>query len=313
MPRKPRITADGLYQHVVHRGISQQNIFFDDADRLYFLQQIARASERHELEILAYCLMDNHYHLLLRDCRAQISRAMALINGRYTSYVNLRYGRDGALLRGRFFSKPSDEPRYAICALRYIHLNPVAAGIAPTPEKYHWSSHRHYMHTKADDFVATEHMLNLLAAIGIDPNHLDQWVQNPISDYLYDESIAQKQVSLSSRQQRSEPRIREPPARRIAVTLNIAQQPDRLERHQRIISAVAHYFRLTSDDIQRTAARYKDPRTAARYVAVFACYISNNSTYEELSKLFTISQNSVGIFIKRGEIIASSHRLYSLF
>ena len=127
MPRKPRIRAQGLYHHVVHRGINRQRIFFDDIDKRRFLNSLSDAAQRCGLDVLAYCLTDNHYHLLFWDPNAQISRVMALINGSYTSYINRRHKRDGALLRGRFYSNPSDESRYALCVLRYIHLNPVTA------------------------------------------------------------------------------------------------------------------------------------------------------------------------------------------
>lgn len=131
MPRQPRIVAQGLYPHVVHRGINRQRIFIEEADKRHFIDRIAYATARHDVDVLAYCLMGNHYNLLFRDSHTELSRVMGILNSSYTTWFNLKNGRDGALLRGRFYSKPtSTRLEYAAtyvcqpaCHVRHSHAS----------------------------------------------------------------------------------------------------------------------------------------------------------------------------------------------
>ena len=305
MPRKPRIRAQGLYHHVVHRGINRQRIFFDDIDKRRFLNSLSDAAQRCGLDVLAYCLMDNHYHLLFWDPNAQISRVMALINGSYTSYINRRHKRDGALLRGRFYSNPSDESRYALCVLRYIHLNPVTAGMTQVPEAYDWSSHRLYMRATLSGIVTIQHMLEVLASIGVSLKEFNRWVCNPLSSFRYDEKMAQRQLLAFARKKCTRPAMITPKPLDAQKIVKLTTEKDCRTRRMRVIAAVARHYGVDVNDMWQAARGYKDPRTKARYVAAFACFFITNATYDELSTLFGIARNSVGVFLLRGKALST--------
>ncbi|MFK8023282.1 MAG: transposase [Ilumatobacter sp.] len=145
MPRQRRIDPVGGYHHVMNRGANRQTVFLNDADRVEFGRLLGDIHERFAVTTLAYCLMGNHYHLLLHCPNGGLSRAMQHLGGIYTEHINERHRRDGALFRGRFTSIPVDSDSYLLCAARYIHRNPLdLPGVADLGE-YRWSSHRTYL------------------------------------------------------------------------------------------------------------------------------------------------------------------------
>lgn len=129
----------------MNRGARHQPTYLDDLDRLRFLAGLADVVERLGVEIHAYCLMDNHFHLLVRTPEPCLGKAMQQLIGPYTQCFNRRYGGDGALFRGRFNSVLVERDPYLQWVSRYIHHNPVAASMAETPESYEWSSCRFFV------------------------------------------------------------------------------------------------------------------------------------------------------------------------
>tara|TARA_R110002126_G_scaffold291591_1_gene453999 strand:+ start:1846 stop:2811 length:966 start_codon:yes stop_codon:yes gene_type:complete len=145
MARPQRIEFENAYYHVMNRGAGRENIFHDDIDRKNFLSVIDEAHKQFGLEVHAYCLMDNHYHLLIKTPRANLSRIMRHINGVYTQRYNRRQKTDGALFRGRYKAILVDSDAYLLHLSKYIHLNPVSAHLVETLEEYTWSSYRVYI------------------------------------------------------------------------------------------------------------------------------------------------------------------------
>jgi len=145
MARPQRIEYDNAYYHVMNRGAGRKNIFHDDIDRKNFLSLIDEAHKQFGLEVHAYCLMDNHYHLLIKTPRANLSRIMRHINGVYTQRYNRRQKTDGALFRGRYKAILVDSDAYLLHLSKYIHLNPMSAHLVETLEEYPWSSYRAYI------------------------------------------------------------------------------------------------------------------------------------------------------------------------
>ncbi len=129
----------------MNRGRRNESIFVDDADYRLFLEVVQEAVSLWNLEVSAYCLMTNHYHLLVRTPDGNISRCMRHINGVYTQRFNLKHGLDGTLFRGRYKSVLVEEDSHLLELLRYIHHNPVKANIVISPEDYPWSSHKGYL------------------------------------------------------------------------------------------------------------------------------------------------------------------------
>jgi putative transposase len=142
MSRRVRILIeDGLY-HVTSRGDRQEPVYEDDIDRKTFLDIVGRGMKRYEAFAHAYCLMGNHYHLLVQTPRANLSQLMRHINGVFTQFSNRRHVRTGHLFQGRYHAVLVDRDAYFMEACRYVDLNPVRAELILDPAAWRWSSYR---------------------------------------------------------------------------------------------------------------------------------------------------------------------------
>ena len=166
MARPLRIQYPGAVYHVMNRGGSRQKIFIEKQDYEAFLKTIGEIHERWGVELFAYCLMGNHYHICLRTPEGNLSRVMRHLDGLYTQRFNRIHRRDGALLRGRYRAIVVDEDAYMAQVVRYIHLNPLAAGLVGEPQGYGWSSHRFYLRPKeAPKWLQIEEVMGEFASI----------------------------------------------------------------------------------------------------------------------------------------------------
>lgn len=138
-----RSRAESGFYHVMLRGNGRQLIFEDDADRREFLSCLDNAIECEGVSLIAWCLMDNHVHLIIDDPHDRLSTVMYRIGMKYAMYFNNRHQREGHLFEGRFKSSPIESDEYLVQAVRYVLNNPVAAGIS-TLEDYRWSSYAEY-------------------------------------------------------------------------------------------------------------------------------------------------------------------------
>ncbi len=143
MSRPLRIEYENAFYHVMNRGRGRENTFLSDDDFKYFLYCIEQASLRFNIEVHSYCLMTNHYHLLIKTPDANLGRAMKHINGLYTQYFNRTHNTDGALFRGRYKAVLVDADNYLLHVSRYIHRNPIETSNPLIEElvKYKWSSY----------------------------------------------------------------------------------------------------------------------------------------------------------------------------
>ena len=166
MPRRPRLWFPEALYHLIDRGDNREPVFFFDVDYRYYLQLLAEAKQRFECRLFAYALMTNHVHLMLQTGQTySVSKFMQWLNTSYTIYMNKRYKRVGHIFQGRYHSVLVEKESYALELSRYIHLNPVRAGIVRTPESYHWSSFHAYLQPGDNDLVTTDLMLEMISPI----------------------------------------------------------------------------------------------------------------------------------------------------
>ncbi|MDR1807426.1 MAG: transposase [Propionibacteriaceae bacterium] len=140
MSRSQRIHGEVGVHHAFLRGINRQNIFEDDADRRRFLDCAVAAADLSGVRVLAYCLMSNHVHLVVEVTREPVGQFFRRLGARYVWWFNHKYDRVGHLWQDRFKSRPVVETEDLINVIRYVHGNPVEAGLCATPAEYEWSS-----------------------------------------------------------------------------------------------------------------------------------------------------------------------------
>lgn len=189
MARPLRIEFPGAWYHVMNRGAGRKAIFSNDGDRTKFLKVIDDVVDTYHLEIHAYCLMDTHYHLLVRTPRGNLGRAMRHLNGVYTQHFNRARGLDGPLFRGRYKAIIIDADSYLAQVSRYIHLNPVEAKIIRDPSDSRWSSCRYFLRREsAPRWLSTKSTLDLFGktdmAAGLYRDFLMQGVDEGIKKFF---------------------------------------------------------------------------------------------------------------------------------
>ena len=145
MARKPRIDIPHVLYHIITRGNNRQELFTTDADRYRYLEFLADTQGKFDFRIYAYVLMPNHVHLLCELTSGRLAKCMQVIQQRYAQYVNRRYRRVGHLYQGRYRAILCERDRYLLALVRYLHLNPVRAGLVDDPAAYPWSSHASYL------------------------------------------------------------------------------------------------------------------------------------------------------------------------
>lgn len=160
MSRPLRIEISDGWYHVMNRGLRRHATFTDDKDHAIFLETLEQASLMFGVNVGAYCLMPNHYHLLIQTPNANLSRFMRHVNGVYTQRFNRKNGKDGPLFRGRYRALIVDADSYLLQVVRYIHSNPAKARLVQRPESFRWSSHRFYLNSKrAPEWLCVKEML----------------------------------------------------------------------------------------------------------------------------------------------------------
>ena len=141
MPRLLRIEYPGAWHHIINRGSGKRTIFHGQEYYQLFLDLLHKVVDRYQIQVHAYCLMSNHYHLIVHSPQGNLSEAMQYLNSMYVRRYNKWQNTDGPLFRGRFSSFIVDVDRYLLVLSRYIHLNPVDANLVDYPGQYKWSSY----------------------------------------------------------------------------------------------------------------------------------------------------------------------------
>lgn len=159
--RKPREKSSSGIYHIILRGINRQSIFEDDEDRLKLIEDLAKYKEISQCRIFAYCLMDNHMHLLLQETKEPISMMIQRVSSSYVIWYNRKHERCGHLFQERFKSEAIETDSYFLTVLRYIHQNPIKAKIASDVAAYKWSSFSEYI--KREQIIDKEYALKMFS------------------------------------------------------------------------------------------------------------------------------------------------------
>ena len=155
------ISESGVY-HILFRGVNQQNIFEEDADFNKLKETIATVKQDLGFEVYAYCFMSNHVHIVLKEKSfGDISLIMKRILTKYARWYNIKYGRSGALIANRYKSVPVEIDEYFLHLIRYVHQNPVKAGIVDKVENYPYSSYVEYVNKS--DLTDTDFLLQMIS------------------------------------------------------------------------------------------------------------------------------------------------------
>jgi REP element-mobilizing transposase RayT len=161
MPRAERIWFPGAIYHIIQRGNDQNEIYKEDRDFIWFLKTVMKVKKDIAFKVYCYVLMSNHYHMTVETSDTHISDIMHAINSTYAIRFNQKYNRKGHVFQGRFKGLLVDKENYLMELSRYIHLNPVKAGLVEKPEHYQWSSYRFYVKDEKDWIVDPEPVLAL--------------------------------------------------------------------------------------------------------------------------------------------------------
>lgn len=151
--RRARITYPGAIHHVMNRGYDGNDIFCENKYKSQFLDLLADASKKMKIRILAYCIMDNHFHLVLENSSGRMAECMKRLNGLYGMYYRKIVGGTGYVFQGRFKSTLVEKDAYLFQSIAYLLVNPVRAGIVQYAEDYIWSSIKSYFSKRKDEIV----------------------------------------------------------------------------------------------------------------------------------------------------------------
>ncbi len=154
MPRKPRFFVPGVPVHIVQRGQSRQEVFYEENDYLAYLRWLKEGAKRYRVDIHAYALMTNHIHILATAIDTDgITRMMQYVGRHYVPYINRTYGTSGSIWEGRYKASLIHDEEYLLTCMRYIELNPVRANMVRSPGQYRWSSYRSNGQGKRDELI----------------------------------------------------------------------------------------------------------------------------------------------------------------
>jgi len=151
MPRPIRLASETQIYHVMARGNRRTVIFHDNEDKKRFINILLSKKKGDKFKLFAYCIMDNHYHLLIKEEKENLATVMKMINSSFATYYNNKYKGVGHVFQDRYRSEPVNNDEYLLGVTRYIHNNPIKAGMVNRCQDYPWSSYQQYIYYKKDN------------------------------------------------------------------------------------------------------------------------------------------------------------------
>ncbi len=242
MARRPRLFAPGVLYHVIVRGNQRQKTFTAESDYQAYIERLARYPKKYDYVLHAYCLMPNHVHLLVESSEQPLAKFMQGLQQSYSQYFNLRHRKTGHVFEGRYKAILCQKDAYLLQLIRYIHLNPVRAGMVRSPERYRYSGDHVYLQGKATETIDPATVLSMLGGKqayrrfvqdGLSEGHKEEYYAVEDQRFLgaegFGERLLKKETGLSGK--RRTRRSIEAVARELAKLLKIDVQalcsPDR--------------------------------------------------------------------------------------
>lgn len=186
MPRRATRLHERAYYHVYNRGVNRCRVFLEDGNYRFFIGRLRLYAAEASAEIVAYCLMPTHYHLLVHLKGGELSSLMHRLGMSYANALNKRHNRVGPLFQGRFQAKLVEKDEYLLHLSRYIHLNPVASGLAARPDEWPYSSYLDFVDPLARSLVEPGIVLDQLAPAEASPAEQSaayrRFVEGPLED-----------------------------------------------------------------------------------------------------------------------------------
>ncbi len=204
MPREGRRLSESKIYHIMIRGNERKYIFLDDEDKKRFIEILNEKNKERKFAIYAYCLMDNHVHILINEGIDEIGKIMKRINISYAYYFNKKYDRIGHLFQDRFKSEGIENDAYLLSVIRYIHNNPVKAGMVKSVEEYKWSSYAIYTEIKNQNssidkrFILEMFSDDIKKAIGIFIDYSKMQDDGHQFMDLQEENVAEKAIQTEN-------------------------------------------------------------------------------------------------------------------
>jgi putative transposase len=306
MARQLRIEYEGAFYHITSRGNQKGHIFWDERDRHEFKKILVRTKERYGYLLHAYVLMDNHFHLLIETPLANIKQIMQNINTSYTVYVNRIHDRVGHLFQGRYKAFIVDKENYLLELGRYIHLNPVRAGIVKMPEDYRWSSYNDYiLRGRGSMLVDTKNTLcSFSTRRSVAAVKYREFVNAGIREK---NPLEETCGSIAGGEEFKE-----------RVLKHLKQVPDQAEikdirkiepRHEieDILRAVTRHYELKKEDLLKRTRTFGKQRG----IAVFLCKTLSGKKNAEIGKVFGITLQGVTNTLRRISIIRDKDKEFA--
>jgi REP element-mobilizing transposase RayT len=272
----------------MNRGRRGEDIFSDDQDYIMFTELLKETSEMWSVRIAAYCLLPNHYHMLVQTPDANISRSMRHLNGVYTQRYNSRHRCDGQLFRGRYKSILIDTDSYLLQAVRYIHRNPLGAGLVESIDAYKWSSHKGYLSiARKWDWLLKNHLLSLLSKNRKDwLRYYKKWVS------VEDEDEVSKKISgvkwpVCLGPQAFIDRIKEKYGSG-KINREIPSSRELLPDAKRILDEVCWFYGMTVPEIIKTR---RGRRNEARNAAIYLTRKLRLDTFKNIGEQYEIDND----------------------
>lgn len=288
MARPLRITYPGAYYHVTSRGNEKRDVFKSQKDREKFLSYLESATERYGAAIHAYCLMGNHFHLLLETPQGNLSAIMRHIVGAYTTYYNVKRKRAGHLFQGRYKAILIEADEYATVLSQYIHLNPVRAKIVALPQEYKWSSYQSYIgEVSPPEWLRTDFILGYFSKTEATARkRYREFVEALVGkEYKSPLKDAVGGTILGS----------------AGFVKNIAATHLKDREEDKNIPALRHFEeRPTLAEICTLAKKaIADNEKLARQVSIYLCHRYSGARLKDIAGLFDIGETAIGEASKR--------------